>query len=161
MKDKYYPYLYLMLYIIYSFIIRTIFLLKVKIPDGDGNNANMIFNAVGSSVATGSARFGGLVFVYTTRDILFWKPKSSLGHMVYIGGVWGSGLSSQHSDTVQVLISVIYLSGNIFCFFIRNNSSNPVSYILIVLVLMKVFISVLFKYKKKKDYNRNKLGLEI
>ncbi|XP_071157270.1 uncharacterized protein [Mytilus edulis] len=87
---------------------------QVKIPDGDGNNANMIFNAVGSSMATDSARFGGLVFVYTTRDILFWKPKSSLGHMVYIGGVWGSGLSSQYSDTVQVLVSVIYLSDHCF-----------------------------------------------
>ncbi|CAC5402101.1 unnamed protein product [Mytilus coruscus] len=87
---------------------------QVRIPDGDGNNANMIFNAVGSSVATETARFGGIVFVYTTREILFWKPKSSLGHMVYIGGVWGSGLSSQFSDTVQVIVSVVYLSDHCF-----------------------------------------------
>ena len=69
----------------------------------------MIFQSVGSSVATGINLFSGIVYVYTTTEILFWKPVSYNGHMFFIGDVFGSGHHSQICDTVDLHVEVYYL----------------------------------------------------
>ncbi|VDI32970.1 Hypothetical predicted protein [Mytilus galloprovincialis] len=80
---------------------------QVKVPDGD--NRNMIFQSVGSSVATGIFHFSGIVYVYTTTEILFWKPISYNGHMFFIGDVFGPGHHSQICDTVDLHVEIYHL----------------------------------------------------
>ena len=95
------------------FIDKNIFVLyQVRIPQNSGNNGGMVFNAIGTSMATGNTQFGGLVYVYTNKKLLFWVPKSSNGHLVYIGSLWGSNQQAQTCDQVEVNITIYYLSGN-------------------------------------------------
>ncbi|XP_076113416.1 uncharacterized protein LOC143081066 [Mytilus galloprovincialis] len=85
------------------------YLIKVQVKVPNGDNRNMIFQSVGSSVATGINLFSGIVYVYTTTEILFWKPVSYNGHMFFIGDVFGSGHHSQICDTVDLHVEVYYL----------------------------------------------------
>lgn len=71
----------------------------------------MEFNAVGSSMASGLNPYGGIVYAYTTDSIMFWIPKAEKGHLIYIGGIWGSGQQSESADVVDVNVVVYYLSG--------------------------------------------------
>ncbi|XP_071153379.1 uncharacterized protein [Mytilus edulis] len=83
---------------------------KVRISTGNSNNSGMEFNAVGSSMASGLNPYGGIVYVYTTDSIMFWIPKAEKGHLIYIGGIWGSGRQSESADVVDVNVVVYYLS---------------------------------------------------
>lgn len=62
-------------------------------------------------MASGVPKFGGIVYVYTEDSILFWTPSTSNGHLVYVGGVWGSGQNEQISDIADVYITVYYVGG--------------------------------------------------
>ncbi|XP_063420726.1 uncharacterized protein LOC134705943 [Mytilus trossulus] len=84
--------------------------IKVRIPTGNSNNSGMVFNAVGSSMASGLNPYGGIVYAYTTDSIMFWIPKAEKGHLIYIGGIWGSGQQSESADVVDVKVVVYYLS---------------------------------------------------
>ena len=49
--------------------------------------------------------------MYTKKRILFWTPNAANGHLVYVGGIWGSGKNYQISDTADVVITVYYVGG--------------------------------------------------
>lgn len=84
---------------------------QVKLQKGDGNNEGMEFNAIGSVQATGNMAFGGLLYVYTTTELLLWKPIHANGHLVFIGSNFGSNQNMQFSDVADVDVSIYYLSG--------------------------------------------------
>jgi hypothetical protein len=62
-------------------------------------------------MASGLHKFGGIVYVYTKDRILFWTPNAANGHLVYVGGIWGSGQNYQISDAADVVITVYYVGG--------------------------------------------------
>ncbi|VDI12289.1 Hypothetical predicted protein, partial [Mytilus galloprovincialis] len=97
---------------------------KVKIPTGSINNSGMVFNAVGSSMASGVNPYGGIVYAYTTDSIMFWNPNGEKGHLIYIGGIWGHGLYSESADVVDVNVIVYHLTDVLQCTssFIRTYS---------------------------------------
>jgi hypothetical protein len=57
---------------------------QVKVPNIHNSNVPIVFNAIGSSLASGVPTFGGIVYVYTKERILFWTPSTSSGHLVYV-----------------------------------------------------------------------------
>ncbi|CAC5406088.1 unnamed protein product [Mytilus coruscus] len=63
-----------------------------------------------SSMASGLNPYGGLVYAYTKDSIMFWIPNGEKGHLVYIGGIWGSGQKSESADVVDVNVVVYHLS---------------------------------------------------
>ena len=93
------------------FNFNITFYSQVKVPNIHNSNVSIVFNAIGSSMASGVPKFGGIVYVYTEESILFWTPSTSNGHLVYVGGVWGSGQNEQISDIADVYITVYYVGG--------------------------------------------------
>ncbi|XP_076090044.1 uncharacterized protein LOC143062118 isoform X2 [Mytilus galloprovincialis] len=96
---------------------------KVRISTGNSNNSGMEFNAVGSSMASGLNPYGGIVYAYTTDSIMFWIPKAEKGHLIYIGGIWGSGQQSESADVVDVNVVVYYLSAVSFRYPVKCHSN--------------------------------------
>jgi hypothetical protein len=84
---------------------------QVKVPNIHNSNVPIVFNAIGSSLASGVPTFGGIVYVYTKERILFWTPSTSSGHLVYVGNAWGSSHNEQISDIADVDITVYYVGG--------------------------------------------------
>ena len=75
------------------------------------NGRDMRFTAVGSTLALGRSDFGGLVYASTQNDVYLWRPDGLTGHLVYIGGIWGTGQGQMSCDTGNVNITVYYVSG--------------------------------------------------
>ena len=73
----------------------------------DAPNGGMVFSGAGTTQAYSLQRYGGIIYAYTEKEVLLWRPNNSI--TVYIGERWGSGQSSQSSATASVIIKVYYL----------------------------------------------------
>ncbi|XP_055998495.1 uncharacterized protein LOC125647442 [Ostrea edulis] len=75
----------------------------------DGNNANFLFEAAGSALSDGTSFFGDIgavVYAYNSNEVSLWYPGSG-DFIIYVGGSWGKGDSSQSSSTASVTVKVI------------------------------------------------------
>ncbi|VDI52170.1 CUB and sushi domain-containing protein [Mytilus galloprovincialis] len=87
----------------------TNFLVSVqyKVPDESSPNGGMVFNAAGTTQANGLSEYGGVIYAYTEKEVLLWRPTN--GPVVYIGDRWGNGNSNQVANTAHVIIRVYHL----------------------------------------------------
>ncbi|XP_062574085.1 sushi, von Willebrand factor type A, EGF and pentraxin domain-containing protein 1-like [Saccostrea cucullata] len=84
--------------------------MKVLSPSNEG----FIFHAGGSvMVDTYNDPYGAIIYGYNETEVLLWRPSqtNTNGHLVYVGGKWGNGLSNQESDVVEVIVKVIDITG--------------------------------------------------
>lgn len=94
-------------YISIFFSIRIYFLFQSQAIDG--NNANFLFEAAGSALSDGTSFFGDIgavVYAYNSNEVSLWYPGSG-DFIIYVGGSWGKGDSSQSSSTASVTVKVI------------------------------------------------------
>eukprot|EP00105_Crassostrea_gigas_P035481 XP_019919629.1 PREDICTED: uncharacterized protein LOC105320275 [Crassostrea gigas] len=74
------------------------------------NNAGFVFYAGGSAmIDTSSDPYGAIIYGYTETEVFLWRPHkdTSNGYLVYVGGEWGKGESSQQASIVEVTVKVI------------------------------------------------------
>ena len=67
----------------------------------------MVFNAAGTTQANVLSKYGGVIYAYTEKEVLLWRPTN--GPVVYIGDRWGNGNSNQITNTAHVIIRVYHL----------------------------------------------------
>ncbi|XP_052708928.1 complement decay-accelerating factor-like [Crassostrea angulata] len=78
------------------------------------NNAGFVFYAGGSAmIDTSLDRYGAIIYGYTETEVFLWRPgkDTSNGYLVYVGGKWGNGESSQQASIVEVTVKVIDFDG--------------------------------------------------
>ncbi|XP_061195952.1 uncharacterized protein LOC133204224 [Saccostrea echinata] len=89
-------------------------IVSVLLKVSSSNNDGFIFNAGGSAmIDTSDDPYGAVIYGYNETEVMLWRPAqtNTNGHLVYLGGQWGSGQSNQQSDVVEVIVKVIDISG--------------------------------------------------
>ncbi|CAG2205383.1 CSMD [Mytilus edulis] len=87
----------------------TNFLVSVqyKVHDESSPNGGMVFKAAGTTQANDLSKYGGVIYAYTEKEVLLWRPTN--GPVFYIGDRWGNGNSNQIANTARVIIRVYHL----------------------------------------------------
>lgn len=78
------------------------------------NNAGFVFYAGGSAmIDTSSDPYGAIIYGYTETEVFLWRPHkdTSNGFLVFVGGEWGNGKSSQQASIVEVTVKVLEIDG--------------------------------------------------
>uniref|UniRef100_K1PQX6 Sushi domain-containing protein n=1 Tax=Magallana gigas TaxID=29159 RepID=K1PQX6_MAGGI len=87
------------------------YLVSVQARDTTVSNGRM-FHASGSvTVGRSGENFGGVVYGYTSSEVLLWTPSAPTGHLIYVGGVWGGGVDSMAVNDAQITIKVVKTGG--------------------------------------------------
>lgn len=73
----------------------------------DGDNANYLFEGVGScqNDGQGSVGFGGILFAYNKSTVRLWAP-TKMGRVIFVGEGWGGNMNSQSSTEAFVTVHV-------------------------------------------------------
>ncbi|VDH92376.1 Hypothetical predicted protein, partial [Mytilus galloprovincialis] len=78
-----------------------------RVPNESSPNRGMVFNAAGTTQANVLSKYGGVIYAYTEKEVLLWRPTN--GPVAYIGDRWGNGNSNQIANTAHVIIRVYHL----------------------------------------------------